>query len=305
MANVSTALSLPKELITDIFSKVKGHSSLAALCGQTPIPFSGAQIMTFSMDGEAELVGEGGQKSPGGAAWGSVTITPVKFVYQHRVTDEFVRMNDEKRLPYLQAFGDGFAAKIARALDIAAMHGVNPATGNSADAISTKSFDYLVSGTQTYDATAADDNLQDAVAAIQEADGVVTGIAMAPAFGSALAQIKVNGVRQYPEFLFGANPGTFYGMNVDINNTIPFGSSEDRAIVGDFRNAFKWGYSADIPMEIIQYGDPDGQGDLKRKNQVVLRAEAYLGWGILDASSFQRIVSGAEGATGATGSTGG
>lgn len=290
MANTTTAFELSPELVTEIFSKVKGHSSLAALCGQTPIPFRGSEVMVFSMDGEAELVGEGGEKSPGDASFTPVTIAPVKFVYQHRVTDEFVHMSDEARLPYLQAFGDGFAAKIARALDIAAFHGVNPKTGTSAAAIASKSFDTVVTGTVTFSGSTVDSNLQDAVAAIQANDGTVTGIAMAPIFGASMAEIKVNGVRQYPEYLFGANPGKFYGMNVDVNNTVNFGTSKDRAIVGDFKNAFKWGYSADVPMEIIEYGDPDGLGDLKRKNQIVLRAEAYLGWGILDAQSFQRIV---------------
>ena len=42
-------------------------------------------------------------------------------------------------------------------------------------------------------------------------------------------------------------------------------------------------------MEVIQYGDPDGQGDLKRTNEVVLRAEAYIGWGILNADSFALV----------------
>jgi hypothetical protein len=95
----------------------------------------------------------------------------------------------------------------------------------------------------------------------------------------------------YPEFRFGANPGNFGGMTSDINSTVAFGSSTDRAIVGDFQNAFKWGYAEQVPVEVIEYGDPDGLGDLKRYNQVVLRAEAYVGWGILDASSFVRIVS--------------
>ncbi|MBR1689393.1 MAG: phage major capsid protein [Oscillibacter sp.] len=286
----TNALALPHELVTDIFSKVKGHSSLAALCGQKPIPFRGVDVMVFSMDGEAELVGEGENKSPNSAAFTPVSITPIKFVYQHRVTDEFVKMNEEARLPYLEAFGDGFAAKIARALDIAAFHGMDPKSATVASSISAKSFDTMVTGTVTYDATAADDNLQDAVAAIQANDGIVTGIAMAPAFGAALADVKVNGVRQFPEFLFGANPGSFYGMNVDINGTVAFGNSTDRAIVGDFQNAFRWGYSDNLGLEIIEYGDPDGLGDLKRKNQVVLRSEAYIGWGILDAAAFQRIV---------------
>lgn len=293
MGTTTNSLQLPHELVTDIFSKVKGHSSLAALCGQTPVPFAGTDVMVFSMDGEMELVGEGGEKAPGEAAFEPVSIKPVKFVYQHRVTDEFVRMNDEARLPYLTAFGDGFSAKAARALDISAFHGVNPKTGADATSIKAKSFDAMVTGTVTYAAATADDNLQDAVAAIQANDGIVTGIAMAPAFGAAMAQIKVNGVRQYPEFMFGANPGALNGMGVDINSTVSFGSNADRAIVGDFRNAFRWGYTENIPLEIIEYGDPDGLGDLKRKNQVVLRSEVYLGWGILDASSFQRIVAGA------------
>lgn len=293
MGTSTNALQLPHELVTDIFSKVKGHSSLAALCGQTPIPFRGTDIMVFSMDGEAELVGEGGEKAPGNAAFEPVSIKPVKLVYQHRVTDEFIRMNDEARLPYLTAFGDGFSVKMARALDICGFHGVNPKTGADATSIKALSFDAMVTGTVTYAVATADDNLQDAVAAVQANDGVVTGIAMAPAFGAAMAQIKVNGVRQYPEFMFGANPSALNGMGVDINNTVAFGSSADRAIVGDFRGAFRWGYAANIPLEIIEYGDPDGLGDLKRKNQVVLRAEAYLGWGILDASSFQRIIASA------------
>ena len=45
-------------------------------------------------------------------------------------------------------------------------------------------------------------------------------------------------------------------------------------------------------MEVIQYGDPDGQGDLKRTNEVVIRAEAYIGWAILDPKAFARVVSG-------------
>lgn len=41
--------------------------------------------------------------------------------------DEFMNMADEKQIPYLDAFLDGFAKKMARTLDISAMHGVNPA----------------------------------------------------------------------------------------------------------------------------------------------------------------------------------
>lgn len=294
MAAITTSTNLfPEKLVTDIFSKVNGHSSLAKLSGQSPIPFSTSEQMVFSMDGEASIVGEGENKPAGEAAFKSVTIAPIKFVYQHRLTDEFVNLAEEDQIPYLQAFTDGFAVKMARALDIAAMHGVNPATKTAVDALAAKNFDMASVGKITTTAGAEDDDIDSAVQAVAAADGVVTGIAMAPAFGASMAKIKVNGVVQYPEFRFGGNPDAFYGMRSDVNNTVAFGDSKDLAIVGDFQNAFKWGYAQNIPCEVIEYGDPDGQGDLKRMNQIVLRAEAFIGWGILDPESFKRIVKGA------------
>ena len=92
------------------------------------------------------------------------------------------------------------------------------------------------------------------------------------------------------EFRFGGNPAAFGALASDVNGTVSFGANQKlRAVVGDFANCFKWGYAANIPLEIIQFGDPDGQGDLKRTNEVVLRSEAYIGWGILDANSFALI----------------
>lgn len=280
------------ELVTEMFNKVKGHSSLAKLCGATPIPFAGTDTFIFSMDGEASIVGEGGNKPAGNADFKPVTIKPVKFVYQHRVTDEFIKLSDEKQLPYLEAFSDGFSKKIARALDIAGFHGVNPYDGETSATIGDNCFDKAVTTTITFDQATPDDNIDSAVAPIQAADGIVTGIAMTPAFGSALGAMKTadSHLPIYPDFRFGANPGNFGGMTSDINTTLSFGNSLDRAVVGDFANAFKWGFAENIPLEIIEYGDPDGQGDLKRTNQIVLRAEAYIGWGILDAKSFARIV---------------
>ena len=51
----------------------------------------------------------------------------IKIVYQHRVSNEFLRTTEEKQLDILKAYNDGFAKKVARAIDIMAMHGVNPA----------------------------------------------------------------------------------------------------------------------------------------------------------------------------------
>lgn len=300
MATKTTSGTLFKpELVTEMFSKVKGHSSLAKLCGASPMPFAGTDTFVFTMDGEAAIVGEGGQKPAGDAGITSVTIKPLKFVYQHRVTDEFVHLSEEKQIPYLRAFADGFAKKIARALDIAAFHGVNPATGTAAAQIGTNCFTGTVTDTDhiiAYDADAPDDCIDTAVSAIQTDGGQITGIAMAPVMGAAIGAMKMqdSGAAMYPEFRFGGNPAAFCGLASDVNNTVNFGaasadSAKLRAVAGDFTNCFRWGYAENIPLEIIQFGDPDGQGDLKRTNEIVLRAEAYLGWGILDAASFALI----------------
>ena len=282
----------PAELVTEMFNAVQGHSTLAKLSGAKAIPFAGETIFTFSMDGEVSIVGEGANKPAGDASFVPKTITPIKMVYQHRLTNEFVYLSEEAQLPYLAAFADGFAKKMARGLDIAAMHGLNPADLTDASFKLTNSFDGVVSNTVTYAAATVDQNIDAAVQAVIAGERVVNGIALSPAAGSALAAIKVNGVVQYPEYRFGQNPGSFYGMGSDVNNTvskIATGGNADHVLVGDFQNAFRWGYAKNIPLEVIEYGDPDGQGDLKRTNEIVLRAEAFIGWGILDNASFAII----------------
>lgn len=296
MANTTTAagLQFPQELAAEMFNSVRGHSSLAKLCAAKPMPFSGIKEFVFSMDGEAEIVGEGQQKSPNDASVTPVVMNPIKFIYQHRVTDEFLHLSEEARIPILQAFSEGFSRKIARGLDIAAFHGINPKAGTASNVVGTNHFDALVTTTVAYDdGDAADEALSEAVLAVLGKEREVSGMALAAIFGNELAAVKVNGVVQYPEFRFGGRPESFAGRAIDVNTTvnkkISTATTRDLAIVGDFTNAFRWGYAKQIPLEIIEYGDPDGQGDLKRQNQVLLRSEAYIGWGILDASSFARV----------------
>lgn len=294
MPNYTTnaGTNFPAPLVSEMFSKVRSHSSIAKLSAQSPIPFSGITEFVFSMGGKAEIVGEGGEKHKNDATVTPKVIRPLKFLYQHRVSDEFLRQSEEGQIPYLQAFADGFAKKIAEGFDIAAMHGVNPYDLAEASFKSTNSFDGLVTGNVvTYNAATIDANIDAAIAMVNADEGKVTGIAMSPTAGAALAAIKVNGVPQYPEYRFGQNPDAFYGMGSDVNTTVSVkedgGSVTDHVILGDFADAFRWGYAANIPLEVIEYGDPDGQNrDLKKYNEVVLRAEAYIGWGILDADSF-------------------
>lgn len=276
-------------LVTDLINKVKGKSSLAVLSGQTPVPFNGMKEMTFTFDNEIDIVAEGGAKSEGGITIEPIKIVPIKFEYGARVTDEFMYASEEAKLDILTAFNDGFAKKVAKGLDLAAFHGINPRTGLASAVIGSNNFDDAVTQSVNYNANKADENLEDAIALVQGSEGDVTGIAVSTEFGSAMAKIKANGISQYPEFKFGANPGTIGGMPIDVNKTVK-GGSNDQVIVGDFANAFKWGYSKEIPLEVIEYGDPDNSGkDLKGYNQVYIRAEVYLGWGILVPEYFARV----------------
>lgn len=288
MATNKTAMGslFPAEVVSEIYSKVQGHSSLVKLAKQIPVPFSGTDIFTFNLDGEVSIVGEGATKPAGSAVVGSISVAPIKVVYQHRVSNEFLRASDEKALDMLGAFTDGFGKKIASAIDIMAMHGVNPADLTASSKIGTNHLDTVTE--IVYTAGKPEDALNDAVAAIGDND--VTGYALSKTFAAALGSYKESGVAQYPEFKLGGNPGSLVGTACDVNSTVSKGNTKDLAFVGDFANAFRWGYSDQIPMEVIQYGDPDGQGDLKRTNEVVLRAEAWIGWGILDKTAFARIV---------------
>lgn len=275
------------ETVAEVFSKVNAHSSLAKLAKQMAVPFCGADVFTFALDGEVAIVGEGENKPAGSAAVAPVSVRPIKVVYQHRVSDEFLRASEEKALAMLEAFTDGFAKKIARGMDIMAMHGCNPSDKVASTAIGTNHLDNAAIKTVTKSEDAEAD-LTDAIAKL--GDYPVTGYALSRDFAAEMGTLKVNGVPQYPEFKLGGNPGNLAGVNCDVNSSVNV-TGTSLAYVGDFANAFRWGYAEEIPMEVIQYGDPDGQGDLKRTNQVCLRAEAYIGWAILDNNAFARVIS--------------
>ena len=282
-------------LITDLISKVKGNSSLAILSGQKPVAFNGQKEFTFSMDKDIDIVAENGKKTEGGVTIAPVTIVPIKVEYGARVSDEFIYATDEEKIDILKAFNDGYAKKLARGLDLMAFHGVNPRTKEVSAIIGKNSFDTSITQTVDFKQADPDSNIEDAVSAIQGSDGVVSGMAIDTQFSSALAKMRDNSNnRLFPTLAWGANPGSINGLQTDVNNTVASGS-KDYAILGDFTNMFQWGFAKQIPMEVIQYGDPDNSGqDLKGYNQVYLRSETYLGWGIMDTNSFARVIKPAE-----------
>ena len=293
---ISKGTLFPEILENEMFNLVRGKSSLARMGQATPIPFTGARVFTFNFDNEVNLVAENGAKANGGGTVAPVSMIPVKVEYGMRVSDEFRYAADEARIGYLRAFAEGFANKLARGLDIMAMHGMNPRTGTVATSLGTNYFDALVNQTVNFAAATANDNVTAAVNLVKGNEHEVTGMAMAPAMETALAAIKKGTSSNeplFPEMAWGATPETINGLRVDTNSTVSFGGSNDRAILGNFRDYFRWGYARGIEIEVIEYGNPDNDataGDLKGHNQVYLRGEAYVGWGILVPAAFARVI---------------
>lgn len=299
MADVLTRGNLfPETLVTEMINQVKGKSALANLCAATPIPFNGLKEFTFTFDKEVDVVAENGAKTKGGVTTDPVTIMPVKIEYGARISDEFDYASEEVQLDYLKAFAEGWAKKAARGLDLMAFHGINPRTGIASNVIGDNHFDKKVTQTVTIAGSSTPDaNMEDAIAMVQGSEFDVTGAAFSPAFRSSLAAMKTDdGRKLYPELAWGSNPGSINGLRVESNSTISANGSLDRALVGDFASCFKWGYAKQIPVEIIRYGNPDNDatlGDLKGHNQIYLRAEAYIGWGILAPAAFAWVKAGA------------
>lgn len=282
------------ELVKKVISKVKGHSSIAKLSPQKPIPFNGQKEFIFDFDSDIDIVAENGKKTHGGVSIDPVTIVPLKVEYGARVSDEFLNASEEAKVDILSDFVEGFSKKLARGLDIMSIHGINPRTKQESSIIGTNCFDKKVTQTVTFKESNPDESMEDAVGMIDGSERDITGAILDPIFTTALSKMKnAEGGKLYPELAWGGVPDAINGLAVDKNRTVSYSQTDPKntAIVGDFETMFKWGYAKEVPMEIIKYGDPDNSGrDLKGYNQIYIRCEAYIGWGIMDAASFARIV---------------
>ncbi len=309
MANVvergslSARAMFAPELVTDLVNKVKGKSALAQLCGASPLPFNGRTEYTFNMDDEVNVVAESGAKARGAVSFAARTIIPIKVEYGARLSDEFMYAAEAEQIDILKNFNEGYARKIARGLDYMAFHGVNPRTGTASAIIGNNCFDKGVSQkVAVTNGTTPDAQIEAAIALVQANEEDVSGIAMSPAMRSNLAaMVKTTGDKVFPELAWGSAPGVINGLPVQVNSTVArfpdvtesggtTTTVTDYAVVGNFEAGFRWGYAKEIPMEIIQYGDPDNSGaDLKGHNQIYVRCETYLGWAILEPTAFALI----------------
>ena len=290
-------ITLPKNIAAGLFKKATTGSAVAQLAGAEPQQFGEVTHMTLTGRPRAEYVGEGADKASTNVAFGTKVASPHKVQVTMRFNEEVLWADEDYQLGILSTLSDEGGLALARALDLGVLHGINPLTGNVIAGIvpgdriaSTTNAVELTTGTLT-----TPDIVLEQAAGLVIADGYVpNGIAFDPTYAWTIATARYSdGRKKYPEFGFGANISAFEGLTAASSSTVS-GTPEAtaptniKAIVGQW-NLLRWGVQRRVPVELIRYGDPDGQGDLKRKNQIALRLEVVYGWGIMDLDGFAKV----------------
>lgn len=282
---------MPREIVDGMVKKTLSTSTIAKLSAQEPMRFGKTDIITFNDLPRAQFVEENGDKESTSGSFGSVTAAPHKAQVTMRFSQEVQWADDEHQLGVLRTLASAGADALSRALDLGVFHRINPLNGQ---AITTWT-NYINATTKRVELGkgGSDPDADFRAAAgliINDLDtGVqVTGAALDPKFTWALANLMVKdgaGVTstpRYPQLGLGADVSSFMGVPVAVGSTVSglpeAADTKVRAIVGDFTGGIRWGIQKELPVELITYGDPDGQGDLKRKNQIALRLEIVYGW---------------------------
>ena len=294
-ALITSDFVLPTQVAEGIWKKAQTESTIARLSGAEPQKFGQTNVMVLTAPPKAELVGESAEKSPTPTTYGNKAVNPMKLQVTMRVSNEVMWADEDYQLGILNdMIGNGGIA-LGRALDLVGYHKINPLTGAVSNSVTEGVTDTANSATL---ANGKYDVAVEAAAGLIIADGYTpTGIAMDPVLSFGLGtQRTTDGVRLYPELGLGTDVSSFMGMAAAVSDTvsgkqeIPSASATNIiGIVGQF-DAFRWGIQRDIRAHLIEYGDPDGLGDLQRLNQVAIRAEIVYGIGIMDTNAFAKVL---------------
>lgn len=300
----TTPFELPDELVPGVWRKGQDGSVLARLSGQEAQKFGVKQYIKLTGTPRAEVVGESDEKSSNNASFAPVRTVQRKLQVTQRFSQELKWADEDDQIGALSTMADLAGEALARGLDLVAIHGINPLTGGAISGTPTKLLD-TTNVVEISGATAdTPDLVIEAAYALLVADGATAnGIAFDPSYAFTLATQRDihDGRRLYPELGLGKFD-SYLGFNAAISNTVSGGpevvtastgvykdtNPNIKAIVGDF-TAFRWGVQRSIGVTMIEFGDPDGGGDLQRKNEIALRAEVVYGIGFVDLDSFAVI----------------
>ncbi|MGW9021269.1 phage major capsid protein [Leucobacter chromiiresistens] len=290
----TSQLDLPPEILTPWVGKIKGGSTVATLSPAQPMTFGRGQAMAFDV-GEAEYVGEGQNHGPSAFKKTVQRTEPFKFHKTVRWTDEVKYADEDEQLHVLEQILNLLQPALSRALDFGVIHGINPTSGAPVAAMTQR----LTNATSKaeFDASQKPYLSVDAAKALVLANGYTpSGIALDPSFAAPFATARSTQTEQrlYPDLSLATEKSRLESMDASVSRTVgavgvAATPTNLKAVVGDF-GGVRWGIQRSLGLELIEYGDPDGQGDLKRKGEVAFRAEVLYGWGINDIDAFSLIV---------------
>lgn len=317
-----------------LISEQPAAGALAKISNSTPIDLIGTQMQTIDFTGEMGIFGEGAsnamdeekKKSSNDATNSVVTINPITFYISYRFPKKFLQLfgvdgaynptdatfragSPQTMLqsivaqPYQAGILDQYRTyvnrAISRALDFAAIFGVNPATKTESNVARTNGYVLDQAGNINYTpgtgaeaATAFKQAVrQVATQGDASAQGVTTSAYLA-AIGDGLTNIGAPTQYAADVPLIG-NMVNLGGVTLAASNTVSdtkaaagSGKLDGKvldAVIGDFANRFVWGAVPLSGIEVFDSGNPDNSadGDLGATNKVLLRTEVAIGWGFI------------------------
>jgi hypothetical protein len=273
-----------------ITERVQNQSVLATLSPERPALYGDVKAVRMSRKPRAQIVAEGAAKTSDELGYASVTASPIKFQTTIRMTEEVKWLDEDGKVQVVDDLVAALGESMARAVDLIGIHGINPIDGTQAASVTS----YLNQTTnRTTSGASPTNDLVASVGSIMGGTYLPTGIALDGGYGFQLAtETYDDGRDRNPGMGFGSSVSNFKGLTVASSSTVsgrPEAADTNlRALVGDYTQV-KWGFQRRIPVEVIPYGNPDGQGDLKETNEIAYRAEGVIYVAIFDLDAFAAV----------------
>lgn len=285
MAMNTSKIVLPLEVQSTIVEKAQNNSIIAQLSPTVPRIYNDVEYVWFSEDGEAEVVGEGAQKSSQDYEPEHKAGIIRKVQKTTRVTDEFQWADEDNQLLLMDQITDAQAKAIARSLDFMVLHAVNPLDMSALTGLTGLCDD----GIQVASTGDAMDDIDAMAEAINETYNI-NGLAMSRKFANMLRAVRVpSTLGRYYDVPLNLQVGNIEGVPAAVSDTVNAPKISPAtgvlALMGDF-SLIKWAFIRNMWMEIITDGDPDGNGDLRRTNEIAVRTEAVYEFCVLVPEAF-------------------
>lgn len=291
--------SLPLEIVGEVWKGVQHQSVVQRVAGTTPVPITGG--ITYTQTGElvAGIVGEGEDKPVVKGGNVAKAFKPVKAAAIMYWSKEARQANPGG---YLDTLVENLSSAIARAVDMAVIHGKNALTnmdlGRSSDfecLAGSKNVVELGTATKTKGGLNAD--LLDGYDKLAEKGFDLTGFIADPRLRSKL--LRATDTQGRPIYQSAVNlrdsMDSVLGLPIAYSRGVVSGKlgacadSNIRAIGGDFANNLRLGFVEQINFKRTDTAtimDGETEVHLWQKNLEAILVEAQFGWVLRDKDAF-------------------